>query len=144
MNILPAGTRNPLCPDAFLCDPALHVSVLPGIILVHRFQCSCINDLVFPKNLRFMDMSQSNIVKSRLFQPSPVEWYMLLIAAVRQQDLILLCACRPHCVIQRTGDLPAVVTHPVYSSPKLREVRILQLLPEEREHIRAPLKCTIV
>ena len=118
--------------------------MLPGIILVHRFQCSCINDLVFPKNLRFMDMSQSNIVKSRLFQPSPVKWYMLLIAAVRQQDLILLCACRPHSVIQRTGDLPAVITQPVNSSPKLREVRILQLLPEEREHIRVPLKCTIV
>ena len=89
-------------------------------------------------------MPQSHIIKSGSFQLLTIDRDMPVISPMSKKNLKRLPVCCLQAVIQRPANLPAVVAHPVYSSPKLRKVHILRLITQKRIYIFTPLKCKIV
>ena len=115
----------------------------PGtcIIFFKRFQPSRIDHAIGNQNLRFMDMSQSHIIK---FPGNIlVERNVLLISPVRQQNVISRFSIGVNPIIKPLSNLPVFVTQSINPCVNLFKIKYLRLLTEKTMHIFRPLHLPI-
>ena len=84
----------------------------PHIQPVDRLQRAGISHFI-GNDLRLMNMSKSHIIKAGNRKRLLLDWYMLLVSAMGQQNMISRPVERPDLIVKRFSDLTMLITQPV-------------------------------
>ena len=118
---------------------AIDIPSRSGIRIINRLQGTTHDNRILFDHFRLVYMSQCNIIKIRFFQILLVEWQMLCIPAMCQQNIKRPLLCRLNMVQNIIFILFAVIGKTCYTSIQILHIHITDLICRQTDRLRRKL-----